>query len=81
MRLKNLYIRRNASYEANPNALSGTVEFESPLGEVKIAIDEETANKIISLCAEGIVKATQAVSNLMLEDIQQPLIGHVKSSE
>jgi hypothetical protein len=69
MKLKNLHIRAKESWEDNPHSFMGSVCFESPNGEVKINIDEVTAAKILLLCSEGVIRAAQATSMLMIQEI------------
>lgn len=69
MKLKNLHIRARESWEDTPHGYVGSVHFEDPKGEVKINIDEVTAAKILMLCSEGIVRAAQETSALMVKDL------------
>jgi hypothetical protein len=69
MKLKNLHIRARESWEDTPHSYVGSVHFESPKGEVKINIDEATAAKILLLCSEGIVRAAQETSVLMIQEL------------
>lgn len=72
MRLKELQIRRRQSYEEMPGTLVGTVEFESPKGRITVGLDEESARRVVEVCAQGIVAHTREIaSNMTAEVIAQ----------
>lgn len=73
MKLKTLHIRARESWEDNPHSYIGSVHFESPNGEVKINIDEVTAAKILIMCSEGVVRAAQETSALMIQEVTRPV--------
>ena len=79
MKLKSLYIRRTESWESKALQFNGEVIFDSPTGEIKLAIDDETATKILQLCAHGVVAAAQQTSNMMLVDLVGtiPSLSHI----
>jgi hypothetical protein len=80
MQLKSLFIRRPESWEAKAQRYTGEICFDSPKGEIKLAIDEATATEILRLCARGVVSAAQETSNLILIDLLEsvPSLTHEK---
>jgi hypothetical protein len=74
MRLKQLAIRRKEAYEDKNRPLTGTVLFEGADGaEIKINVSESTSNRIVELCAEGVVDAATELSQLMVRDVLDSL--------
>jgi hypothetical protein len=66
MLVKSIFLSRQ---EWRENRLSGTVTFSGDFGEVKLNVSDEAAEKILALCAEGLVQAAQQTSKLMLSDV------------
>jgi len=78
--LKNLYVSRQ-EYGVDKGHLHGKVEFKGPYGSVEIQLDEDLANQVVELCADGIVRAAQQVANhltadMLTADPEQVLIEH-----
>jgi len=71
MQLKQLAIRRKDAWEDKTRPLVGSVWFEGPTGEeVKINLDEATSARVVELCAEGIVNASRAVADILIQDMK-----------
>lgn len=49
--------------------LLGKAKFQSDHGEVEIRLSEDTAMKILAICASGIVEAAQAVAKDMTAEV------------
>ena len=70
MFLSKLAIRRKDTWEDKERPLVGSVWFESPQGEeIKLNLDAETSEHIVTLCAAGIVRAAQKVGAILTEDM------------
>ena len=72
MKLQKLHLARQ-EYGKNVGELRGKVEFASEYGTVELALDEELSAQIVSLCADGIVRATQEVAKQMTADVIEGL--------
>lgn len=66
MRLKSLNISRGYSGD---RPLCGSVEFSGKGGEIKINVDEAASQKIVELCADGIIEASRQVAENMTAEI------------
>ena len=77
MRLKSLHIRRNESWQDRPGQLVGTVEFETPKGLITVGLDEESARRVVEVCAAGIVEHTKQIAADMTAEViaQHPQIA------
>ncbi len=75
MEITKLYITRGEKFSKHPGRLSGKVEFSSVDGEVALNLDEQTSAEIVKLCADGIIRASSAVANLMTADIIEATNG------
>ena len=76
MKLIELHIKRNASYESNPNQLVGMIHLEGQLGKIAIPIDAKELSeifKIVRLMAIANTHlAAQAASRAMEDVIHEP---------
>ena len=63
MILKSLHIERRASYEPDAGQLHGEIKYENHNGKISIMIDAETSQRILSLCAEGMVRESKRIAN------------------
>lgn len=61
MILEKLYMARQ-SYGPNIGKLEGELEFSNPKGKIQLILNDETCNKILGLCAEGMVQSAQQVA-------------------
>lgn len=70
LRLNSLHIGREQPWATTDKGLlKGTVDLESVDGSITIKIDNETAEKIIVLCAEGLKNEAKRFANLMTSQI------------
>lgn len=68
MQLTKLNINR-AEYGRDVGKLSGTVEFSGPNGKVQLPLDEKLSQDILSICADGVVRASQEVATELTAQI------------
>jgi len=68
IRLQSLNIERKG-YGPDSGKLVGTVTLMTKGSQIQIRIDEATAQKIVDLCGDGIVKVAQEVAAVMKEDL------------
>ncbi len=66
-KFKNLSIYRQYN-----GALEARAEFEGPLGSVKLVLDEQTADEMLRVCADAIVRASRNVA----ENLTASVIEH-----
>lgn len=69
MNVKEIHIRRQASYEKNPGMLTGTISFMHGIGEVTVNISEAQANQMIALLADALVETAKLVGKTMTTEI------------
>ena len=69
MQLKNLYVKRNDKWEANAGALSGHVTFENEHGDIKLNLSAASAERIVALCAEGMLEESRTIAERMTVNI------------
>jgi hypothetical protein len=72
MHLKELVLRRKESWEDKARPLVGYLRVESNDGnEVKINVGEAAAQKIVALCADGIIEASREVALMLKDDVMK----------
>ena len=81
MKLSHLEINW-CEYGENKDSYAGIVRFQGKDGvsSTTLKISRECANKILNLCAEGLIEAAKETSTLLLEGIMKsvPALEHKK---
>ncbi len=67
MELKSVSIRRQTWLENKP--VTGEIEFQSPIGEIKLILTQEDCHQLLKLFSARLVAQTQAVANNMTASI------------
>lgn len=68
MRLTSLHVAR-VEYGSDKGELHGRVKFTGDVGNIEINLDARLSARIVTICAEAIVEASQATAALMAEDV------------
>ena len=68
MELESLYIEKE-KYGANAGRFMGTVKFANDAGKIELHITSDQANKIIALCAEGMIAAAVETAKMITANI------------
>jgi hypothetical protein len=68
--LRELVIRRKDAWEDKTRPLVGFVRMEDNANnEIKINLSEAAANRIVAICADGIVEVSQEVAAMLTNDV------------
>jgi hypothetical protein len=68
--LRELVIRRKDAWEDKARPLVGYIRIENNAGnEIKLNLSEDAANRIVEMCADGIVEASKEVAQMLRQDV------------
>ena len=80
MLLKRLEIQREYWVVGKP--LKGSIEYEDPVGEVKITLDEEQCARMLAIVADALVVSTKKIANeLTANIINAPKLPELKQPD
>lgn len=68
MELESLNITRVA-WGDNAGKLDGNIMFKNPKGKVQIILSDSAAQRILEICAEGLVETAKIVANELTAEI------------
>lgn len=74
MKLRALFLSFD-QYGANAGRYTGTAEFMSNSGKVEINLNSALSEKILSLCAEGIVDSAKELATCI---VQEAIVGQLE---
>jgi hypothetical protein len=68
MQLESVNISRQC-WGPNEGKMLGDITFKNPDGKIQLMLDDIACNKILALCAEGLVNSAQAIAKNMTASI------------
>ena len=68
MKLKRIYFDR-ITYGTNEGKMAGEVTFDSPNGEIKLTLKEESQYKIFAVLAEELTEQTRECATVLMQNI------------
>ena len=72
MKLKSIYVGRQG-FGADPDKLTGKIEFDNYQSTISMVLSEEQAAKIVNLVAEDSVRHAQELAGILIESVQSRL--------